>query len=115
MKNKNFNIETIKQYEAIFGHEKMINLFNEYQEKAEQDLNRVDSLIAQNSRDGLRLIFHSLRSSSLVFGMQGFSFACEDIEEKILNGEELKTIAKFIELSKKIYEQELSSVTKILK
>lgn len=115
MMNKNFNIETIKQYDAIFGHEKMIALFDEYKCKAESDLNQVDRLIAKNSRDDLRLIFHSLRSSSLVFGMQGFSFACQDIEERILNGEELKAIAKFMELSKKIYEQELISVTKVLK
>lgn len=114
MMNKNFNIETIKQYEAIFGHEKMINLFHEYQEKAEQDLSQVDRLIAKNSRDDLRLVFHSLRSSSLVFGMQGFSFACQDIEERILAGEDLKKIDNFIQLSKKIYKQELVHVTEIL-
>ncbi len=115
MMNKNFNIEIIKQYEAIFGHEKMIDLFKEYQEKAENDLNQVDRLIEKKSRDTLRLIFHSLRSSSLVFGMQGFSFACQDIEERLLNDEDLQTVAKFMQLSKKIYEQELASVIQVLK
>ena len=69
----------------------------------------------KKSRDALRLIFHSLRSSSLVFGMQGFSFACQDIEERLLNDEDLQTVAKFMQLSKKIYEQELASVIQVLK
>ncbi len=115
MSSKEFNIDNIRQYDEIFGREKMRNLFSEYKQKAEDDLSRVTQLLKQSQMEDLRLIYHSLRSSSQVFGMMGFSFACQDIEQKILDGEKNDNLNKFIRLSRQIYEQELVDVMAFLK
>lgn len=115
MNSKNFSLDNIRQYDEIFGREKMQNLFSEYREKAETDLSRAGRLLENEQTEELRLIYHSLRSSSQVFGMMGFSFTCQDIEQRILDGEPSEKLDKFIQLSRQIYEQELVDVVTFLK
>ncbi len=107
-------MDNIRQYDEIFGREKMRNLFSEYRQKAEEDLSRVKNLLDNEQTEELRLIYHSLRSSSQVFGMMGFSFACQDIEQRILDGEKSEKLDKFIQLSCQIYERELADVVTFL-
>lgn len=115
MNSKEFNIDNIRQYDEIFGREKMLNLFSEYKQKVEDDLSRAAQLLKQSQTEDLRLIYHSLRSSSQVFGMMGFSFVCQDIEQRILDGEKVDKLDKIIRLSRQIYEQELVDVIAFLK
>lgn len=76
------SIDSLKQYEQIFGQEKMCRLWREFTEDARQKLNQAEN----GNKEELRLVFHSLRSSSLVFGMTEFSAFCQKTEEEILNG-----------------------------
>ena len=115
MSSKNFSLDYIRQYDEIFGREKMLRLFSEYRQKAETDLSRTEELLKNEKTEELRLIYHSLRSSSQVFGMMGFSFACQDIEQRILDGETSEKLDKFIGLSRQIYERELVDVVTFLK
>lgn len=76
------SIDSLKQYGQIFGQEKMRRLWLEFTEDAKQKLNQAEN----GSKEEQRLAFHSLRSSSLVFGMTSFSAFCQKTEEEILNG-----------------------------
>lgn len=76
------SIDNLKQYEQIFGHEKMRRLWLEFTEDARQKLDQAE----KGNKEEQRLAFHSLRSSSLVFGMTAFSTFCQKTEEEIMNG-----------------------------
>lgn len=76
------DLTVLRQYEDIFGPVKMSGLWHEYLDKAEKDLQTVDS----RNREELRLLYHSLRSSSRVFGMTAFAALCEQIETAIVEG-----------------------------
>lgn len=72
--------DTIKQYESIVGKEKMRKLWFEFINESASTLNDVEN----QNHESQRLIYHSLRSSSLVFGMRRFSDFCSVLEEKIV-------------------------------
>lgn len=74
------DLTALRRYEDIFGPEKMRELWLEYLDKAENDLKDVEN----KNREELRLLYHSLRSSSLVFGMNAFAALCEQIETAIV-------------------------------
>lgn len=78
----NVSIENIKQYEQVFGRAKMQRLWSEFFNDAKQTLAEVE----KKEQEAQRLAFHSLRSSSLVFGMVKFSSFCQTAEEYILKG-----------------------------
>lgn len=75
-------VENIVQYEQVFGRNKMRMLWEEFVEDAKQKLNQIET----KSQEQQRLTYHSLRSSSLIFGMTEFSECCRELEEQILNG-----------------------------
>lgn len=76
------SVENIKQYEQVFGREKMQRLWLEFVEDAKQKLAGTEL----RDQESQRLAFHSLRSSGLVFGMTDFSAFCQAAEEDILKG-----------------------------
>ena len=101
-----FDIAAMRQYENIFGPEKMRQLWYEYLDNAQKDLRDVE----HKPHDELRLLYHSLRSSSLVFGMTAFAETCEKIEAAVIDGRpgnEIKLLIKegqlrFAEAVKKV-------------
>lgn len=111
----NFNAGALQQYETVFGSDKMKQLFGEFRQKADEDLTSVPVLLKEDAREKLRLIYHSLRSSSLVFGMEGFSALCREIEESLLSGAALKEFTALSETAARIYGQEITQVENYLK
>lgn len=75
-------LENIQQYEQIFGREKMRTLWAEFVSDAAAKLDKIE----ERDYEAQRLAYHSLRSSSQVFGMMEFSCLCEEREEEILAG-----------------------------
>ena len=78
----NFLQKNLEQYRQIFGHEKMCLLWEEFINDANDKL----KCIEKQSLEKQRLAYHSLRSSSLVFGMEEFAELCRLYEEEILSG-----------------------------
>lgn len=109
------NLSNMQRYEQIFGLEKMQFLFEEFQQKARSELNTADCLFAEEKLDSLRLMFHSMRSAALVFGMDGFSESCALIEENIINGQFIEMLEKEIKQSKMIFDEEIIAVSAYLK
>lgn len=79
-------LENIQQYEQIFGREKMRALWAEFVNDATAKLDKIEEC----DHEAQRLAYHSLRSSSQVFGMMEFSRLCEEREEEILAGMPVK-------------------------
>lgn len=77
-----FESANIKQYEQIFGREKMRALWAEFVSDAATKL----KVIEVQDSESQRLAYHSLRSSSQVFGLMMFSETCQKREEEILAG-----------------------------
>lgn len=77
---KRVDYEIIKQYEEVFGRLKMMSLLEDFSTDANDKLGNIEQL----SLEGQRLAYHSLRSSSLVFGLCELSELCEKLEEKAL-------------------------------
>lgn len=96
--------DTIKQYQSIVGKEKMRKLWFEFINESASTLNDVEN----ENVESQRLIYHSLRSSSLVFGMRRFSDFCHVLEEKILQKGPLS--AEDIKQSRKIMRQSIEAV-----
>lgn len=104
--DKLINKDAFCQYQQIFGTEKMKALWQEFAETSRDKLDQIEN----KSPEEIRLAFHSMRSSSLVFGLESFSKSCAEIEEKILNGENLTKLKKYIDKSKIIFDNSNQSV-----
>lgn len=107
--NQRVNIENIKQYQGIFGLVKMKNLWKEFVDDAKDKLSGIEN----KSSEQQRLNYHSLRSSSLIFGMQEFSELCHQYEEKILSGIDL--LDDEIDESRKLLIETILEVNTYLK
>ena len=80
-----FDLAALQQYEQIFGREKMQNLWTEFVSDARAKLDNIEN----SNKESQRLAYHSLRSSSQVFGMNIFAQICTQREEQILAGTEV--------------------------
>ncbi len=78
----NIDRETLEQYKSIFGAEKMRSLWNDFIDDAGKKLDKIEN--ADN--EAQRLAYHSLHSSSLVFGLKEFAELCTVYEDKVLGG-----------------------------
>lgn len=103
-------MENLLQYEKIFGLEKMQFLFGEFQNKAQEELQKADSFLKSGKINALRLTYHNMRAASLVFGMNKFSEQCALIEENIINGKIAESLEKDIKLSKIMFDAEIKEV-----
>src|SRR5574344_3053960 len=82
MKSK---LKMLEYYEKMFGIEKIYDLFTEFLSKVTDDLTKAKQIVNEGNSQELRIIYHTLRSSCLIFGMNKFSQECSKIEEKFLN------------------------------
>ena len=93
------NKKTLEQYCQIFGRERMKSLWSDFQTTTEEKLSNIN----EADKEQIRLCFHSLRSSSLVFGMEKFALCCEKIENLLVEESELYDLQKSIDKSKELY------------
>ena len=107
----NFEKENLAQYIKIFGAEKMKGLWKEFLESAQEGFLKIGKT---NVSESVRLIYHNLHSSSLVFGMKGFSDMCGKIEKAIMQGQKIEKLEKEIQNSKMVYEKEVQKVDEYL-
>lgn len=98
--NKEVNLNAIKEYEKIFGPDKMRLLWQEFLVDSAKKL----EMIELKEPAEIRLAFHSLRSSSLVFGMVAFAKDCAEIENAVLQAQDSAILKKHIDKSKKIFD-----------
>ena len=105
-----FNKRMLKSYRKVFTHEKMMNLYAEFKTLTNDQLKRASKT---KDKEELRFIFHSLKSSSLVFGMVKFSKCNAQLEQKVLDGKEL--LAKEIEECTMLYKRSLEKVDAYLR
>lgn len=104
------NLKRIKQYEDIFGINKMLELFEEFLHQSRNIFEQIEKLINDDNVAELHICFHNLRSSSLVFGMDAFSEQCSLIEKNIINHMTMEELEKDIQFSKIIYDEENAEV-----
>ena len=103
-KNK-INTRRLNEYKNVFGAEKMRFLWQEYLAQSAQNWQNMDN----TDWEARRQIFHNWRSSSKVFGMDGFALICQQIEDKILK-RRFDGLDKKIELCRQNYEQSTGDV-----
>lgn len=82
-----FNQETPASYIAMLGKEKFSQLWAEYLADAEDKFIKAAQYLEQKDSANLRIVFHSLKSSSLIFGLDKFSALCAKIESDLLAGD----------------------------
>ena len=100
------NKDAFEQYRKVFGTEKMRLLWQEFSESTENKLQQIEKQ---------RLCFHTLRSSSLVFGLEEFSKNCEMIEEAVLNNENFAKIKKYVDKTRRIFYNGCESINNLFK
>ncbi len=99
MNNDLFDEKEAGQYLNIFGADKMGCLWEDFV----KDTSRTLEDVGNQSREDIRLKFHSWRSSAKVFGLKSFVQECENIENMVLNGENIENIKKIVDKCKKIF------------
>ena len=92
---------------TIFGIEKMRALFDEFRQDAFEKMSKTE----QMSLEELRLTYHALKSSALVFCMENFAQACGRIEDMILKNH-LEKLEKEIKNSKLLLEEDIKLAEK---
>ena len=105
------NKDAFEQYRKVFGTEKMRLLWQEFYESTENKLQQIE----KQSPEDIRLCFHTLRSSSLVFGLEEFSKTCEMIEEAVLNNENFAKIKKYVDKTRRIFYNGCESINNLFK
>lgn len=111
MTRSEIDFAAIEQYQKIFGKEKICSLWDEFKNDTMKDLEEIEN----KEREDIRLKFHSWRSSSLVFGLTGFSAECEKAEKMVLEGQNSENIKKAIDNCKKIFHNIQKEVERFLK
>lgn len=104
---KPINKEQLQQYIDIFGKEKMINLFADYKLKITEDMPKLSEAIDKKDLNSIRIIYHSIASASLVFGMQNFAVICRKIEEMVLQNAVIKELEPSFAQAETAFEQDI--------
>ena len=105
-KYKYINLSQVEEYENIFGFEKLKKIFIDYQEQSNQFWSTLDELDSKTQEE-LRILFHNWRSSSLIFGMDGFALLCEQAENLIVNGKNTDKLPEIVSQAKIVFEAHL--------
>lgn len=84
MSNDIFNLSAVKVYQAMLGNDKLSALWAEYKQTSADKLKTAANLVQSEDWHGLRIVFHAMRSSSVVFGLDKFAELCTKIEDAIM-------------------------------
>lgn len=109
-----FNPKTPESYLAFFGKEKFMNLFQEYSLDTLQKFRDVEELIKKPMGEEMRVIYHSLKSASLVFGLDSFAELCAKIENKIVVEQFDDELKQEIKNSRKLWDESVKHITSYL-
>lgn len=82
-----FNKSTPESYAVSLGFPVLLNLWLDYLEDCESKFQKIETLLKEEDWNNLRILFHSLKSSSLIFGLDKFSELCTKIERNILQND----------------------------
>lgn len=99
------NITRFDEYKNIFGIKKIHSLWNDFLAQSLKNWQDID----KSDWEEKRLIFHSWRSSSQVFGMDDFSAICLVIEDRIIR-HKFNGLDKMIGKSQEIFEESIKQV-----
>ena len=99
MSENEIDFNLVLQYQNIFGKPKYLMLWEDFC----QQTDNLFATLSYNNREDLRLKFHSLRSSSKVFGLTYLSYHAEIIENLIINDENIEKIKKTVDICEKIF------------
>lgn len=105
-----FNKETPDSYKDVLGAEKFLHLWQEYLTDAESKFQKINALVQNKNWPDLRIIFHSLKSSSLIFGLDKFSKLCTKIEDCIVGGVFNDELLSDINNSKNLWLESIEEV-----
>lgn len=79
-----FNKYIPQSYADALGFSELLNLWLDYLEDCESKFQKIDTFLEKEDWNSLRIVFHSLKSASLIFGLDKFSETCTKIERNIL-------------------------------
>ncbi len=102
-----FNPGALQTYEEMLGRDKLVMLWSEYKSGAAEKSARLEDLLKRRDWAELRIIFHSLRSSSLVFGLDKFAELCTKIESLIVQGGDSGCLPGDIRAGKALLEESI--------
>ena len=105
-----FNKRKLKTYQKVFNSDKVQHLYKEFKTQVNNQLKKA---YKTKDKEELRFIFHGLKSSSLVFGMEKLSKLSSKLEQKILDGKEV--LAKDLDDCTMLYKKSLEKVDAYLK
>ena len=102
------NLTRFDEYKNVFGTKKIYSLWNEFLAQSVKNWQDID----KSDWEEKRLIFHSWRSSSQVFGMDDFSAICLVIEDRIIR-HRFKDLDKLVAKSQDVFEESVKQVALI--
>lgn len=107
MQNKPLKLNLIRfsEYKNVFGCQKILSLWNEFLAQSAKNWQNINN----SDWEEKRLIFHSWRSSSQVFGMDDFSAICLIIEDRIIR-HKFSGLDKMIANSQIIFDESVKQV-----
>jgi len=105
MFNLLFNKRKLKKYQKVFNPDKVQTLYKEFKTQISSQLKKAAKT---KDQEELRLIFHSLKSSSQVFGMEKLSKLSGKLEQKILDKKEI--LAKDLDDCTILYNKSIAKV-----
>ncbi len=98
-----FNREMPETYKKMLGEQKFLQLWEEYLSDAGAKFEKAAAYLSGRDAENLRIIFHSLKSSSLIFGLDKFAELCTKIENNLVAGDFSEETGKKIKNSKNIW------------
>ena len=107
-KTLKLNLSRFDEYRNVFGTKKIYSLWCEFIEQSKQNWKNIEDANWEEKR----LIFHSWRSSSQVFGMDDFSAICLVIEDRIIR-HRLSGVDILITKSQDIFEESVKQAALI--
>lgn len=103
------NLYRLDEYKNVFGTKKILDLWNDFLAQSAKNWQNINC----SDWEEKRLIFHSWRSSSQVFGMDDFSAFCLVIEDRIIR-HRFNGLDKIIIKSQEIFEESVKQVALIV-
>ena len=99
------NWRHLNEYARIFGLSKMHGLWCEFVKQGTFSWKEIET----GDLEGRRLIFHSWKSSSQIFGMDEFSALCASLEEHILS-RRLDKLDEAVEQCRQCYHNSVQEI-----
>lgn len=93
MIDRYINRQHLQEYIDIFPQEKMMKLWQEFLSSSAESWKNLSKMRPEQ----MRLVFHSWKSNSQVFGMDAFARQCAVLEEKLLKRQTVDSLSTDIE------------------